>query len=269
MTTISSAGTSSARWNGAKVSRGAVSVLGMAVALGSWQLAGDSNVSPYLPPMSTAMVHAWQLVTGPDLTTDILPSIARALIGLAIGSVLGSVAGLLVGRGNLRDWVRPVLEFQRALPIVAIAPVALLAFAPDSATRTGIVALAAFWPVFVNAESAATRIDPRLTETARSLGHGRAAVLTRVVLPSCLPMIFAGVQIATSLALLATIVSEFFLSTSGIGYQIEATARNYDVADMFGWIIIIGVIGRLLSIATSLLARPTLRWYAGQKGLSS
>jgi ABC-type nitrate/sulfonate/bicarbonate transport system permease component len=257
------------RWNSRKVSRGAVSVLGVAVALGSWQLAGDGNVSPYLPPMSTAMVHAWQLVTGPDLTADILPSIARALIGLAIGSVLGAVAGLVVGRGGLHDWVRPALEFQRALPIVAVAPVALLAFAPDSTTRTGIVALAAFWPVFVNAESASSRVDPRWTETARSLGHGRATVLFRVVLPGSLPMIFAGVQVATSLALLATVVSEFFLATSGIGYQIEATARNYDVADMFGWIIIIGVIGRLLSIATALLGRRTLRWYAGQKGLSS
>ena len=264
----STAEASPARWNGAKVSRGAVAVLGVAVALGSWQLAGMSNVSPYLPPMSTAMVHAWRLVTGPDLTADILPSIARALIGLALGSVLGAIAGLVAGRGNLHDWVRPALEFQRALPIVAVAPVALLAFAPDSATRTGIVALASFWPVFVNAESAASRVDPRWIETATALGHERTTVLFRVVLPGCLPLIFAGVQVATSLALLATIVSEFFLATSGIGYQIEAAARNYDVADMFGWIIIVGVIGRLLSAATALIGRRTLRWYAGQKGLS-
>jgi len=259
------------------VGRGSVSpqalrrVLGVVagiVLLALWQIAGKAGISPYLPPMSDAVGAAWDMVTGPQLKADILPSVGRALAGLIIGCLLGMLAGVVIGYGRLHEWVRPTLEFLRSLPIVAIAPVVLIAFTPGSATRVGIIALASFWPVFVNTEDAARSVDERLIETARAYGRNRSWILFRLVGPATLPMAVAGARIATSVSLLAMVVSEFFLATSGLGYQLQYDARGYDVAGMFGAILILGIIGRVMSGAFNGFEHWVLRWYLGQKGLT-
>lgn len=235
----------------------------------AWQFAGNAHVSLYLPPLSTAADRAWSMVTGQQLGQDILPSVGRALAGLVIGCVSGLVVGVLVGYGGLHHWVRPALEFLRSLPIVALAPVILITFTPNSTTRIGLIALATFWPVFINAEDGSRSIDPRWIETAMANGHSRSSILFRVVGPGTLPMALAGARISTSISLLAMVVSEWFLATSGLGYRLQYDAQSYDSASMFGAIIVLAVIGSLMGALFSLFEHRVLRWYVDQKGLIS
>lgn len=246
--------------------RRAIGILAVAAGLGIWQLLGDAKVSPYLPPMSAAMSAAWGIVTG-EFSSDIVQSIGEALLGLIIGSLVGAVVGMVVGYGRLHHWLRPVLEFQRAVPIIAVAPIALTAFKPGFDTRIGIIALASFWPVFVNAEDATRAIDPRWIETARSCGYSGPRLVTRVIAPGALPMILAGVRIAISVALLAMVVSQFFLATSGLGYEIQYDATDFDYSGMFGAIVILAITGRLMSGLFGALEKRVTAWYIGQKGL--
>lgn len=257
------------RGRGGRVGRRLAGPVACVLVLIAWQIAGQAQVSLYLPPVSTAAEHAWAMLTGRELGQDILPSVGRALAGLVIGCVGGLVIGVLVGYSRLHHWVRPALEFLRSLPIVAIAPVALITFAPNSATRIGLIAAATFWPVFINAEDGSRGIDPRWIETAMAAGHSRASILLRVVVPGTLPMALAGARISTSISLLAMVVSEFFLATSGLGYQLQYDARNYDSASMFGAILVLGVIGILMTALFTVFERRVLRWYVDQKGLMS
>src|SRR5689334_6650124 len=97
-----------------------------AAALGAWEIAGRSGQILFLVPLSTAAQSAWDLVTGPGLRTDVLPSVARAAAGFTAGSVVGILAGLVLGYVRAAEpWVRPLLEFLRATPIPAVLPVAL------------------------------------------------------------------------------------------------------------------------------------------------
>jgi ABC-type nitrate/sulfonate/bicarbonate transport system permease component len=102
-----------------------------------------------------------------------------------------------------------------------------------------------------------------MTETARSYSLTRAERLRYLVLPAASPRIMAGVRQALSIALILMVISEMFFSSSGLGYRIVYFQRNYLIAQMWGGIVLLGLIGVLLAVLFSLVERRVLRWYHG------
>ena len=101
-------------------------LLGWVVAAGLlllWQVWAANAELLYLSTFTDAVEAMWRMVTGPSLTADVLPSIGRMLAGYAIGCAVGIAIGIPVGYlRSLEPWVRPVLEFLRALPAPVILP---------------------------------------------------------------------------------------------------------------------------------------------------
>jgi ABC-type nitrate/sulfonate/bicarbonate transport system permease component len=86
--------------------------------------------------------------------------------------------------------------------------------------KIAVVAMACFFPVFINTLASVEGIDDVLLQTARTLRTGRVRTLTRVVLPAPLPMIAAGLQIAIGIGLVVTVISDMIAGSSGLGYYI-------------------------------------------------
>lgn len=248
--------------------RWGVGAVTTAAAVAGWEAAGRSGQVPFLVPFSTALEGAWDLLSGPGLATDVLPSVARAAGGFVVGSALGIVAGLVLGylRG-IDPWVRPVLEFLRATPMPAVLPVAILAFGPTSATRIGLIALGAFWPVLLNAMDGARAVDRGYVDAARVARAGRRRVLTRVIWPASLPQIFTGLRIALAISLIMMVISEMIASTDGLGFRVLQAQRTYAFTDMYAGVLVLGAIGGLFTVLFTAVEHRVLAWYEGQKGI--
>lgn len=248
--------------------RAAVGLLGAAAVFGLWEVAGQLGTIQFLSPFSAAVRDAWLLLTGPALTSDILPSALRAFLGFALGSAIGILVGVPLGyvRG-LDPWFRPVLEFSRATPLPAVLPVAFVAFGPSDPTRIGVIALGAVWPVLLNSTDGARAVDRTLIDAARAAGLGRLRMLTSVILRASLPQIFAGLRIALGLALVMMVVSEMVASGGGLGYLVLQSQRSYALDQMYAGVLLLGLLGGLFTIVFTMCERRVLRWYAGQKGL--
>ena len=120
----------------------------IALLLTVWQWAALTYPAPYLPALENIATGFLRLWHGDLLFSAIVPSMTRLAIGFVIAVVVGSVAGLTLGYlRNLDPWVRPVFEYLRFIPAVAILPAALLLFGPTDTMRIFVIAFGSVFPV--------------------------------------------------------------------------------------------------------------------------
>lgn len=244
-------------------------VVGVLLALGLWEFVGQTSSQPFLVPFSTAAGGMVELLTGPRLMTDVVPSLIRATLGFLLGGILGVAVGGLVGfyRGS-DPWLRPQLEFLRAMPIPALLPVAILVLGPTDTMRVVIIMLGAVWPVLLNTADGVRSVDPRYVEAARVAGLSQFQIVRRIVLRAAMPDTFTGLRIALGLALIMMVVSEMFASSSGLGNFVLQAQRMYAMERMYAGILTLGVLGGLFTLVFALVERRVLAWYLGQKRIS-
>ncbi len=240
-------------------------VAGLLLAL--WQLAAAHATLIYLPTFTASLRALWSIVTGSSLHTDVLPSIVRAIVGYAVGCAVGIAVGLPLGYFRwLEPWARPVLEFLRSLPPPAILPLALLLLGTTSTMKIAMIAFGCCWPVLLNATDGARNVDPLLIETGKIANHGTLSILDRIVLPAALPQVFAGLRTAVGIALIMMVISEMIAASAGLGYLILHAQRTFSVDEMYGGVLLLGVIGWLFTAAFSLVERRVLSWHRGATG---
>lgn len=242
----------------------------VAALLVAWQIVGRDGVIYYLPPLTIVLSHVADLLKGTNLTQDVLPSIGRAFGGYVLGCALGMIIGVVLGSFRALDpWVRPVLEFFRALPAPIAVSLGLLALGFSSMTRIYAIAFGCFWPVVINAADGARRVDQQLIDTARIAGLSRWRRLTEVVLPASLPQAMAGLRLAVSLALIGMVISELLGSSSGLGYFITNAENNFGYPDVWAAVVVLGIIGWLATALFALAERRVLRWHHEQREVST
>lgn len=249
-----------------RVALGAATLVAL---LALWELVGTRQLVPFVVPFTDSLSGAWALVTGDRLRTDVLPSAGRALVGFLLGGLAGYVVGTLLGvLPTLERWTRPALEFARATPVPILIPVLFAAFGASNTTRVGLIALAAAWPVLLNAADGARAVDVRLLDAARVAGFGPWLRLRRITAPAALPQVFAGLRIALGLSLVMMVVSEMVSADSGLGQFVLQSQRSFALLDMYSGVLVLATLGGLFTAVFNLVERRALRWYHGQKGMA-
>lgn len=185
----------------------------------------------------------------------------NALIGLVIGCVVGVLLAALCSRVTvLGHAITPLVAALAAIPIVCLAPVLMHLYGLTSAVpRRGVVAIAAFVPMFINTLRGLGEISTVHQELMSSLAASRTAVLRLIRLPGSLPHLCTGLRVAASLAVISAVVSEYFGGLqNGLGFRIsdQAHATNYPGA----WAAVLGavVLGLLFFLAALLVERLVL-----------
>jgi len=225
-----------------------------------WQLFVDLRDIPgYLLPSPTAI--GTQLRENlEDILASARASGANALIGLIAGIVLAVIAAVVAAWVPLVErLLTPMASAVSAMPIVALAPVLSIMFSATSdLPRRIVVAIVAFFPVFVTTVRGLTRIDPVHAELMRSYAAG-GWDLTRVIrLPGAVPYLFTGIRVASSLAVISAVVAEYFGGLqNGLGSRITSAASNTAYARAWAYVVAaigLGLVFYLASLGAERLA---------------
>ncbi|MFD4688377.1 ABC transporter permease [Streptomyces sp. NPDC058204] len=240
----------------------------LALLLVLWEIAGRQDTTGLLPPVGDVLKEVGTIVTGDGLTHDVLPSIARALAGFAAGSVVGILLGVALGWWRWLDpWLRPSLEFLRAVPPPALVPLAVVAFGASTPLRIAVIAAGTCWPVLLSTTDGVRRVEPGFVETARVYTPGGSlTVLRRVVVPAALPQIMNGLRIGLAVSLIVMVISEMVASSSGLGFLILQSQRMYAMTPMYAGVLLLALAGWLLTLTFSAVERRALSWFDGMKG---
>jgi ABC-type nitrate/sulfonate/bicarbonate transport system permease component len=193
---------------------------------------------------------------------DIIPSLARLLLGWSVAVVLGTTLGLVIGRfQRLSDAVHPALEFLRALPSPALIPVFLVLLGTGPLMRVTLIVLGSVWPILLNSIEGFQTVDRGHIEMAKIFRLPASARLFRVVIPSAAPQIFAGMRISLAIAIILMVVSELVASSSGIGHAIIDAQATFQLAVMWANIVLLAVIGIVLDGLFSTFENRVLNWH--------
>jgi sulfonate transport system permease protein len=226
-----------------------------------WWLTSQNSTTFYYPPLSRVVERLQEDWLFEQVGSDLLPSLGRFAAGFLLAAVLGTALGLAIGMSRTLDaYLRPTLEFLRALPAVAVLPVAVFVLGLGSTMRIAVITFGVFFPVLVNATAGARAVRAERVDAARMFGLSRTDIARRVVFPSALPMISAGLRVALPIALIMTVVSELIGGQNGLGYYLSYNQQLFDIPAMLTAIIVLGVIGNLLNALYARVENRVLHW---------
>ncbi len=239
------------------------------VLVGAWWLLTRDGANFYVPQpgqILDSFVHVW---LGELLVSDVVPSLLRLAAALVISIVVGIGLGAVIGASRRVRWlVEPLLEFMRAIPATILIPVLLLVIGINDATKITVIVLGCVWPILLNTIAGVRAIDEVLSDTGHVYRIEGRARLMYLTLPGASPQIMTGIRQSLSVGLILMVVSEMFASTAGIGFAIIDFQNRIAIPDMWGGILLLGIIGVALSALFQTVQRRILAWYIGLKEAS-
>jgi len=242
----------------------------IAIVVG-WQLWAASAHSVKFPRPTTIAVEFRKLWLFADFDKHVVPSLERIGLGFSIAVVLGVALGVPLG---LFPWARraamPHIEVWRAMPPPALLPISIvLLHSIGNTQKVAFIAFFCLFPVLLNTIDGVRGVDRTLLETARSYGISGFARIRHVVLPAASPQIFAGMRTSMALAVITMVLSEYFSSTSGVGYVLLISKNTFQLGPMWAAIVLIGLLGYLANAAFVLVERRVLAWHRGWRATAA
>lgn len=223
------------------------------------------DIKPYVLPKPTAI---WEQFTAnaEGIVESAKVTGANALVGLIVGSILAIAVAIFAARFRLADeLLTPVAAAVNAMPIIALAPLFNTMFSSTSAVpRRLVVTVVVFFPVFVNTVRGLRQLDPVHEELLHSYAASPWQVTRTIRLPGALPFVFTGLRLASSLSVIAAVVSEYFggLQT-GLGSRITSAAANTAYPRAWAYVVASCVLGLAFYLTALLLERIAMPWRAG------
>ncbi|WP_233837674.1 ABC transporter permease [Paraburkholderia sp. ZP32-5] len=216
-----------------------------------------------LPAPSRVFETAVTLARNGDLFVHLGVSLLRAAAGFAIGATIGLALGIAVGFSPLTQALldRPI-QMVRAIPFLAMLPLVIVWFGVGEVAKIFLVALAVFFPIYVNTMLGIRQIDPKLMELAAVIGLNRGAIVRRIIVPGAMPSILTGVRYALAHAWLALVIAETLATTKGIGFLAMDAREFLDTNVIVLTMIIYAVIGVVADALVRVLEARFLSWHA-------
>jgi NitT/TauT family transport system permease protein len=174
---------------------------------------------------------------------------SATLLEIALGFVTGAAAavatGLLLARSVLLERVlSPYIVAAQAVPILALAPLLDIWFGGGLLARVVICALIVFFPIAIATMVGVRSVDPALVELFDAIGAGEGFRVRRLDIPWALPVIFGGLRVGVTLAVIGAVVAEWAGASVGLGILINIADQGlFDTPLMFVALVTLAVIG--------------------------
>lgn len=191
----------------------------------------------------------------------------EAASGFVIGCGLGILVAMVVARSRtLSDVLLPVAIASNSVPIVAMAPLAIVWFGIDEGSKIAIVAIMCFFPTLVSTVRGLNAANPDAVALMRSYAASEMQVFRKLRLPAALPFVFNAFKICSSLSMIGAIVAEFFGgSVKFLGVYIKTEANILHTAEAWAAIVVACLIGILFYLVVALAERLAMPWHGAHR----
>lgn len=214
------------------------------LALAAWQIASLHGLPSYILGPAEILRDFATALGSSELYRHIGASLARSLPGFALGTAAGAALGVAAGVARWFDrMVSPAVFLSYPVPKIVMLPIFMLWFGIGDLSKILIIALACFYPVFINAYTGARQTRTILVWSALSMGAGRARIFRSVVLPSAAPLIFAGMRVSLALSFVVMFAAEMINARSGLGYLIRVSENSLRFDLMWVSLLSIAILG--------------------------
>ena len=204
------------------------------------------------------------------LATESVLFLENTAITFAV-AVLGTAGGMIIGTSlAIVTWLSPLLSglvsplaiLFSSVPVVAMIPIIARLLGYNVSTEIVIVVIITFFPSFVFASSGLRALPPGSDDLFQVLGASRRATLLHLALPAAMPNLAIAFRLAAAYAILAAMIAEFLMGTSGLGYLFAKTNDEFQTEQAFGTSVIATVISVTAFLLTSYVERRVRTHYS-------
>jgi NitT/TauT family transport system permease protein len=248
------------------VARSNLSAIIVAIlAIGIWELGVEFfEIQQFLLPKPSAIWETFEEIY-PGLIAGSWFTIKNAIQGFMVGCGAGILTGTLSARFiRFSKAVLPLAIAANAVPIIAFAPISNAWFgltSPDS--KIAIVAVLCYFPAMISTVQGLTSVEQPQLELMESYAASQLEIFRYLRMPTALPFIFSSLKLAATLAMIGSIVAEFFGGTpaTALGFRIKNDAGLLRMTESWSAIIVASVLGIGFFLFISALERNAMPWY--------
>lgn len=192
-----------------------------------------------------------------DLQTHMGWSLRRVALGYGIGVSAGVAVGAALGSSRrLETWFGPTLDLFKQVPVFAWAPMMIVLLGIEEASKVAFIAVACFYPVLLNTSQGVKGVQAKLLEVGEVFGLSPRHSFLRIVVPSALPAVLAGMRQSIALAWMAVVSAELMGADSGIGFFMTYSRQLFQMDGVIAGFLLVGAVG----IATNALFGGLQNW---------
>ncbi|MBI2016079.1 MAG: ABC transporter permease [Candidatus Rokubacteria bacterium] len=242
-----------------------VRVLALLGVVVLWELVTRTGWVPalFLPSPSGVIESGVEMLASGELLVHVATSLRRLLLGFGLGALLGVSVGLAVGFFSLAEAVgTPLIAATFPIPKIALLPLLILWVGIGEASKVAVITLGVFFPMAINTYTGVRNADPLLIRAAVSFGAGRFSLIRKVMLPSALPMIFAGLKLGAGTALLLLVAAEMIAANAGIGFLVLHAQNLMETTKLMVGIVLLSLLGIVSHWLLVRLERLAIPWKA-------
>jgi sulfonate transport system permease protein len=234
----------------------------LALLAGWWAVTGTGAIKSYqLASPLDVIREILDLAQRGVLWKDLAASLDRVALGFGVALVLAVILGSLVGGSRkIEAAVDPTLQAIRAVPSLAWVPLILLWLGIGETAKITLVAIGAFFPIYVALVSGIRGVDRKLVEVGTVLGLSRFALIARVLVPATLPQLLVGARIGLTQAWLFLVAAELLAATTGLGFLLTEGQQTSRPDEILVAILLFAACGKLSEGGMRLLERRLVGW---------
>ena len=244
--------------------------IGIAVAFFAlWEYASERWVSALLVSKPSRIAQTmWQWTIDGTYATNIWVTLKATLMGFGAGAIGGMILGYITATWRrVGEVLEPFVTAFYTLPRLALAPLFLMWFGLGMEFRVVFAATIVFFLVYYNTYFGVREVSNELLAAVRIMGANRMQLALRVVVPSALVWVTAGLKISVPYALVGVVVAEMLASDEGVGDLLSKSASQFSTYGTFAAIAALLVMALAIDWLLTLVTRRALRWRtAGTSG---
>lgn len=197
-----------------------------------------------LPTIPDVLRTLWNMMADGTMELHAVYTLYRVLFGFFLAVVFALPLGILMARfKRVENFVLPLVSALMPIPSFALVPLFMLWFGIGDLSKVLIIALACFYPCFINAYYGARMTPSILVWSGMNMGARRARIFFRIVLPSAAPMIFAGLRVSLALSFIVMFAAEMINARAGLGFLIRAAESGLRFDLMYVSLVSIAILG--------------------------
>lgn len=197
----------------------------------------------------------------PTYYQQIWTSVKTVFFGFLIASLIAIPLGIMAGLSPTANAaINPLIQIFKPVSPLAWLPIVTMIVSAVYASNDGMfsksflvsaitVTLCSLWPTLINTALGVASIDKDLISVSKVLKMNTWTKITKLVLPSALPLIFTGLRLSLGVGWMVLIAAEMLAQNPGLGKFVWDEFQNgssQSLAKIMVAVLTIGIIGFLL-----------------------
>jgi NitT/TauT family transport system permease protein len=235
----------------------------VALVIVIWELAARiTGVSSlYLPRPTQIVVSLIEMFRTGNLVYDLGWTLWRIFAGFGLAVVVGSLLGIWIATSKrVRAIADMFIAMLYPLPKVTLIPLLVIWLGTGGPFMLTISFLGAIFPIVINTVLGVRQCDPGLVLAARDLGASSQQIVRRVLLPSAIPSIFAGIRLGLGVSIILVVAAEMVVGKFGLGARLYLSGQILETEQVFAVLIVLAALGIIVTKVQDFIDLKLGRW---------